>query len=226
MPKTKRWQPPHPAKDTRPKNPPPRKAAAHMDQFQDPNGCHWVNCNKQSNKHHGDTRLCWEHLEPLMDLFMDNARNDITYLQMAHLRYRELVVIQEEQVASGASKTINPNLANGHVYLVQIGDLIKIGFSTQPWVRLRSYPPNATVHVVYPGTKATEKALHSKFTFALAKGREWFHDRPEIQQHIAEMLDIYGEPDKEYTDRYRDARHTSDIVGAKNWTGHKRALVR
>jgi len=108
----------------------------------------------------------------------------------------------------------------GNVYVIKVEDLIKIGFSTRIYDRLRTYPPNAELLAVFPGTKALEKELHGRFRFALRKGREWFRDAPEIRELVTEKVNTYGPPDPWLTDRMRDANRTRQYTGSRSsaWT--------
>lgn len=75
----------------------------------------------------------------------------------------------------------------GHIYYLFINGAIKIGYSADLEKRLKSYPPNAELLAVHPGTLQTETQMHRKFFNHLAHGREWFHDASEIREHIDEV---------------------------------------
>jgi hypothetical protein len=84
----------------------------------------------------------------------------------------------------------------GTIYYLQVGALIKIGFSGYLEGRLRSYPPDSKVLATHPGTPEVEQRIHNKFFNHLAHGREWFNPSPEIDQHIAEVHKQYPQTDK------------------------------
>jgi hypothetical protein len=82
--------------------------------------------------------------------------------------------------------------ATGNVYFIRFGNRVKIGFSTQPQVRLGNIPHDEVLAVI-PGTLADERALHRRFAHLRemlpGKGegpREWFRIAPDLVQYIAE----------------------------------------
>lgn len=84
----------------------------------------------------------------------------------------------------------------GWIYYLHVGDRIKIGYTTDVKRRLRQYPPDSPLLALHPGTKQTEHDMHSKFAGSRAAGREWFLDTPELRDHIKQVIDQYGEPDR------------------------------
>jgi len=93
---------------------------------------------------------------------------------------------------------------SGHIYILRTDDLIKIGFTTRPYDRLRQYPPSAQLLCLFPGTRSLEREIHGRFRFALRKGREWFRPADEILTYAADMVALHGVPDKVFTDRHQD----------------------
>ena len=79
----------------------------------------------------------------------------------------------------------------GHVYYLRVGNLIKIGFTTDIARRMNEYPPNAAVLAAHPGTQRTERDMHRKFSAHLAKGREWFTPNTELDEHIITVNNQY-----------------------------------
>jgi hypothetical protein len=47
-----------------------------------------------------------------------------------------------------------------------------------------------------------ERERHIKFARFLARGREWFVESPELQEHMAALVKEYGRPEK-MMHRYR-----------------------
>lgn len=74
--------------------------------------------------------------------------------------------------------------APGFVYYLQVGELIKIGYTQTPERRLKSYPPDSKLLAIHPGTIKTEQQVHHKFFNYLTHGREWFTPSEEITEHI------------------------------------------
>lgn len=86
--------------------------------------------------------------------------------------------------------------APGWIYYILVGERIKIGYSMDVKRRLKAYPPDTPLLAMHPGTKRTEQDMHSKFAGSRAAGREWFLDAPEIREHIKQVIDQFGEPDR------------------------------
>jgi hypothetical protein len=74
--------------------------------------------------------------------------------------------------------------AEGLVYYLRVGSLIKIGYSAKFGARMNSYPPNAELLGQHAGTRADEEALHARFAAHRAQRREWYHPAPELMTHI------------------------------------------
>lgn len=76
--------------------------------------------------------------------------------------------------------------AHGVVYFARVGELIKIGWTSNPHKRMSSLQADALLFK-RPGTKLDERALHAKFDHLLVKGKEWFRPDPELMAFIAEL---------------------------------------
>ena len=77
----------------------------------------------------------------------------------------------------------------GYVYFIDNGDMIKIGYSTNPSVRLNDLQIGSSVplHIVavIAGTKQDEDHIHKKFQEYRSHG-EWFEHNPELDKLIEE----------------------------------------
>lgn len=85
----------------------------------------------------------------------------------------------------------------GTIYMVLVGDRIKVGFSTKPKQRLRQYPPGSTLLAFIYGEGirlAEERALHERLTQYRVAGREWYADCDGVRAVVAEMVEKYGKP--------------------------------
>ncbi len=80
------------------------------------------------------------------------------------------------------------------VYYLRVGGHIKIGYATELARRMQAYPPTAQLLAVEPGTLATEKALHDRFTVHRIAGREWYQASDELLDHIASVVKQHGQP--------------------------------
>ena len=72
----------------------------------------------------------------------------------------------------------------GWVYYLQVGRLVKIGYTRDIEQRMRQYPPNSSLLAVHPGTPKVEREMHHKFLHLLNKGREWFTIAPDLVEHV------------------------------------------
>lgn len=71
-----------------------------------------------------------------------------------------------------------------YIYYAEFATLIKIGWSENPLRRARDL--QADLLAVEVGDKVKERELHERFAAHRARG-EWFHDCPEIREHIASI---------------------------------------
>ena len=83
---------------------------------------------------------------------------------------------------------------SGEIYFVYANGLIKVGWSSQAWKRLRTYGPDAEVLCLYPGSRADERDLHRTLTPYRAAGREWYEDCPFTRRLAQDAVDRYGPP--------------------------------
>jgi hypothetical protein len=70
------------------------------------------------------------------------------------------------------------------VYYVQVGDLIKIGYTENLGQRMKAYPPNRRVLAVEQGSLRLEDQRLHEFRAHLAGGNEWFRPAPDLIEHI------------------------------------------
>ena len=73
----------------------------------------------------------------------------------------------------------------GVVYWLQIGALIKVGFTTNLKARRASYPPDHRVLAVEPqATRSLEAKRKAQFRHLVVHGQEWLRPAPELFAHI------------------------------------------
>ena len=72
----------------------------------------------------------------------------------------------------------------GRVYYVQVGPLIKIGFTERLAARIASYPPNSRLLASETGDYNLEYRRHEQFRHLLAERNEWFRPAPDLLDHI------------------------------------------
>lgn len=73
------------------------------------------------------------------------------------------------------------------IYYIQVGDLIKVGTTSNIKRRLANYPPNAVVLATETGSFMRETERVEQFAEYLAGRREWFHPGPKLMAHIEEL---------------------------------------
>lgn len=71
-----------------------------------------------------------------------------------------------------------PDATPGNVYIIQHGNRVKIGFTTQPKRRLSDLPHDRVIALI-PGDRRLEHALLTKFKSIRTSG-EWFEAHPEL----------------------------------------------
>lgn len=59
---------------------------------------------------------------------------------------------------------------------------------------MRSYPPEAELLAVHPGTRELEAEMHRRFVGSRTAGREWFRETPDLTEHIALVVAQFGDP--------------------------------
>lgn len=183
--------------------------------------CQWRKCPKEGQQQTAIALpFCADHLRVITTA---TAKVRAIEVVIAEQRQADRVTRQVDLVSIVEKSTEPSQPKLGWLYFVRVDDLIKIGYTTNLYQRLRHYPPNAVVLATQPGTMKMEKALHGQFRFALAKGREWFHVRPEIVEHIAGVVAAYGEPSADLQDRYRDANRPHNVTARKGWSGGRAA---
>lgn len=99
-----------------------------------------------------------------------------------------------------------PDTRNGVVYYLRVGDLVKVGFTSNLVTRLRSYPPDSVLLAAEPGTRGLESQRHHELRHSLVRGQEWFSPSPEVTALVAAVVAEHGAP------RQRNARQAKQPV--------------
>jgi hypothetical protein len=73
------------------------------------------------------------------------------------------------------------------VYYLQVGDMVKIGYTSNLPTRMRTYPPNSRLLAYESGGPALEAERHSEFAEELSAGREWFTPSDRLLAHISNI---------------------------------------
>jgi len=146
---------------------------------------------------------------------MGNLEKVVFMPEISEAMRRQARVLWEarraQSVFEGSLKEKAPD-SEGLVYYIRINGQVKIGYTTNLKQRSRSYPPGSELLAVEPGTPEWERQRHVQFDRFLVRGREWFMESPELQEHMAALVEEYGRPQRlmhSYT------KHKPTTLGAK-----------
>jgi hypothetical protein len=123
-------------------------------------------------------------------------------LKLGELRYADA---QHEQHRPLPSVQMSlAGVAESLVYYIQRGGLIKIGTTRSPASRFSGLRPDAIL-AIEPGARPQEVQRHHQFAH-LHVGGEYFHDAPELREHIEYIRALHGEPDPAWPTMYKASR--------------------
>lgn len=146
--------------------------------------------------------LCGYHAkltqDALAEIQVDGSPESFDRLMRTRDRSRRW---NREQDALDAKRGDQP----GWVYYLVIGQRVKIGYSTDVRRRMANYPPGSELLAVEPGSKQLEARRHREFAGSLLDGREWFRRDAVLQEHIDDVVQVYGDP-REFRHHYRSNR--------------------
>lgn len=140
-----------------------------------------------------ETRTCvWPTCTKPLD---ETQRYAVIHLCNAHAKVAE----HQINLINGRAKPMavpQPRAKDkaGTLYVLRIGDHIKIGYATKLHVRLGYYPPIAVLLATAPGTEADEEALHLRFAHLREAGREWYRPDSQLDDLIAAWIEEHGAP--------------------------------
>lgn len=141
--------------------------------------CAYEKCTDEAGYH--GTPLCREHAAQVWKVFEDYEPE----------YYRQIVRGEAKAIAAPVQRKRYLSNRPGTIYYLQVGDRVKIGFTTDLYRRMMQYPPNSTLLATHPGTPMVEKEMHQDFRRHLADGREWFHPNAELDAHIRKVQEKY-----------------------------------
>lgn len=96
--------------------------------------------------------------------------------------YRKVKDALKPERRTGQAQPRRADIVRGVVYFVELGDRIKIGFTTNLTSRLKTVPAERVLATM-PGTMRDEQAMHARFESARVY-REWFTKSPELLDFI------------------------------------------
>ncbi len=155
----------------------------------------WTGMNKGNSESLTDTRCSW----PMCTLKVPNRfHKERLWFCREHALYTWSVVDQQikdgfplEQPDDEVYQPAQSPEQTGIIYYARTGGRIKIGHSINIHRRLSQYPPDIELLYLQWGTRDLERAEHLRFRAYLADGREWFQDRPEVTDLIAELAEAH-----------------------------------
>lgn len=113
-----------------------------------------------------------------MSQLLDNLSDDPLFMAKVFLEDIEKTRARERREMAARDEV---------VYYVQIGDHIKIGYTSRLKQRMNAYPATRKLLATEPGSYQDELARHQQFRHLLAAGNEWFHPGLDLIAHINEL---------------------------------------
>lgn len=161
--------------------------------FARPNDCIWPDCRKDRLYW---IPMCFEHVDHVYMTARDRFENEPD-LTLAQRNARAARYAREEREINEEIR-IEDTRGNqpGWIYYLRVGDLVKIGYTTNILRRMREYPPDSRLLAVHPGTLDFEKQMHDIFRGSRARGREWYRPEPHLLEHCEKIVAEYGNPEK------------------------------
>lgn len=152
---------------------------------------HWSRCTAQ--RHNGNFcdapslpnapfPICLKHASRVFGFIRERLR-DVESSQESHLEAFSILA-NAKTVEQVANEVARQRVHEPLIYYVQVGDLVKIGTSTNLKARLITYPPNRRLLATEPGDYDLERHRHAEFSAYRAAGREWFAMGADLLAYI------------------------------------------
>jgi hypothetical protein len=188
--------------------------AMRMDYRSDPSGyarCAWPGCDADATERY-PVQLCQPHVLHIWSMVDADIRESGKTLDDLNREAAEEWWKSETVREQHARAKRLRDSKSGFVYYLEVGGMIKIGFTASPGQRGGQYPPSAELLAVHPGTLADEQKAHARFAAYRQAGREWYMDCQEIRDHVAEINAAEGKWRRSM--RRRPARGTQPVKSA------------
>lgn len=157
--------------------------------------CIWPKCREY--EYAKELKLCKTHAAIVM---YQGDKHMFVKFQYYDLQGLDAELAYQQELTDQASARDERRSAPVTLYVIQGGMNVKIGYTARPLAaRLRDYPPNHTLLVHFPGTRADETALKRKFRHLRTHGNEWLAHAPEVTEWIDRMIAEHGKPDADLT---------------------------
>lgn len=170
-------------------------ATPHLWHPRDPDrhqGCAWILCPQDASDR-WPLPLCQEHALYIWSVVDADIRESGKTAEDLKREQRERSEARIRDNAEQARAAGRRARTAGFIYYLEVGGLIKIGFTRNAWRRGSEYPPSAELLAMHYGTEADERRIHERFAAYRDAGREWYLDCQEIRDHIATLAAAPGE---------------------------------
>lgn len=104
----------------------------------------------------------------------------------------------------------------GDVYFIRVGQLIKIGYTSDFNRRMKSYPPDVELLAHYHGTYADEQQTHQLLTVHRANRREWYNPTPEVMAAVDDAKRRHESEPKQTSDQVAHNKMIRDVF-SRRW---------
>ena len=131
------------------------------------NLCNMEHCDRETSDRVG-IALCERHIEK------------------AWAAYQVLMGANVPEKQPDPERDVRSLDARGTVYVIRVGDMIKIGWTSSPSTRMRDLKPDAILHY-QAGSRRDEYKLQGRCMDYLVKGREWFDTSPAMIQFVKDL---------------------------------------
>lgn len=138
----------------------------------------------------------WEAIEHRDKI--DREEQHLSEAMAAMVARRDAIRLERRQALAEEDAQRKSDLkadkVEGQIYFIMLGDLVKVGWSSNLRKRLKSYGASAELLAHYPAYRADETHLHQQLKPSRAKGREWYHYDSAIRLYIVTAVAKYGPP--------------------------------
>lgn len=151
--------------------------------------CVWPDCGEDPTPRY-HVPLCQHHAVFVWSHVDEHARRKLEEYDATvqrQLAYKRLIKKEDRDATPRDERP-------GHVYFVKVGGQIKIGWASDVFRRLKSYPPTSTLLAYEPGTMRDEQGLHNRFAHYRIGGREWYEAGEDLTKYIAGVRRNRGIP--------------------------------
>lgn len=181
--------------------------------------CHWPGCDRMYATRNPATGqpvydrvavLCWHHAGLVADAVLEERllTADFMHHEVTHEKFDAERRADDRERRETARTEAASQLRGdrpGFVYYLQVGDRIKVGYSTDVRKRMRAYPPGSKLLAVEPGSLELEAQRHRELVGSLLDGREWFRPDSVVLEHIRRIADQHSDG-RQFAHHFRSNR--------------------